>query len=371
MALGLPSPREIPGRLYRHMLKAPKQVNRWELLRTFIALLYLFIVAYFMVFMQQLSDRRWNQADPKLNDLAFDWFPFVDRVDVADAFVTSALAFMVFGNLLLLTHWCDRIVFVRRCLWIIGTLYFFRGFTLIVTTLPSPRDCVPPNAQSTQEMFIIGLEMIISKTKACTDNVYSGHTMILTSSVLLWRIHTRYTFIIAYVFCHAVVGIIMVLFTHLHYFVDILLAILITYSVFSLYFYGLDMAVHRCYHLTPYKLQCQCPDQAPWWRRVLANCFYTRRDTTADSVYGYDTGLPYQTASTSPAMAPGTAVSAEEYKRVAMTPRILNNEIPTLIAWLDGLDLRVKQFSSTAAVSQCPLHPSKPDAPIMSEVAVR
>ncbi|KAJ1979958.1 hypothetical protein H4R33_005592 [Dimargaris cristalligena] len=362
---------EVPRQLVAHMAKAPKQVNRWEVLRTLLALLYLFLVAYFMVFMQQFSDRRWRQDDPKLRDLAFDWFPFVDKVDIADALVTSSLAFVVFGNLFLLTNWRNRIIFVRRCLWLIGTLYFFRAFTLIVTTLPSPRDCVPPISYDTAEMFRIGLEMIISKTKACTDNIYSGHTVILVSSFMLWRIHCKYAIIIGYVFCHTVAGVIMVLFTHLHYFVDILLAIFYTYSIFSMYFYALDLAVHNYYKLTPHRLHCSCQPPASKSERFVGFFRYQGDPEKADSVYGNGDRYANPDAPSQVTISPAQMVDAAEYRRVAFTPRILNNWIPHLIGWMDGLDLRTTRPGLPSPGGGCPVHPPKYASPVpMNQVYV-
>ncbi|KAJ1659559.1 hypothetical protein IWQ61_001380 [Dispira simplex] len=368
---------QLSRRLLSHFAKAPKQVSRWELLRTLLAFVYLFVVAYVMVFFQQFSDRRWRQTDPKLRDLAFDWFPFVDRVDVADALVTSSLAIVVFGNLVLITNWRNRIVFVRRCLWLIGTLYFFRSFTLIVTTLPSPRNCVPPVGETVADMFLIGLKMIISETKACTDNIYSGHTVILVSSFLLWRIHTRHSLIIIYTLLHTIAGVILVLFTHLHYFVDILVAIFFTYAWFSLYFYALDLAVHKHYRLTPYQLRCNCQPMGPLGKRMLKSLIYIPPRQRQDSGVYHDT-LPLSMPnngrnsmlSHSASQWPN-GVTIEEFQALAFTPRILNNGIPRLISWMDGLDLRIAETAlDPSPYDACPLHYQKEisQLPMMTQV---
>ncbi|KAJ1923718.1 hypothetical protein IWQ60_005694 [Tieghemiomyces parasiticus] len=364
--------RELPRRLWHHILEAPKQVNHWEILRTFLAVVYLVVVAFFMVFMQMVSDRRWNQSDPQLRDLAFDWFPYVNKVSVADDLVSSSLIIVLAGNLLLTTNWRNRIIFVRRCLWLIGTLYFFRGFTLVVTTVPSPRlDCVPTETHGAADMFRVGWDMITTKTKACTDNIYSGHTVILCASFFLWRVHSRYAVIIIYSALHSIAGMIMVLYTHLHYFVDILIAVFFTYSMFSLYFYALDLAVHDHFNLTPYRVRCRCELRPSLGRRLInAYRFNSAPEGRADSIYAQDAFAMGSGVSPSQiTVAPATAVDPADYKALAFTPRILNNGVPRFIAWLDGLDLRVPPRATGGSNNlpgpggACPIHWHKTEAP--------
>ncbi|KAJ1962944.1 hypothetical protein IWQ62_003370 [Dispira parvispora] len=345
-------------RLCHHFQRAPRQVNRWELFRMGAAGGYLLSVAYFMVFMQIFSDRRWDRSAPKLQDLSFDYFPHLPNYHIADNLVLSSLLFVVVGNLVLITNWRHRVIFVRRLLWLLGTLYLFRAVTLIVTTAPSPLECVPPTAESTWAMLKLGVELVATVSRTCSDNIYSGHTVILVSSFLMWRVHSQYPLLIAYSFVHMTCGILMIVFSHLHYTIDVLIAIFFTYAMFSLYFYGLERAALYHHGLLPYA-------QDAWSDPGARPCVWKTPVRTADS-YTMDMSPMTMVNDTSPELhsrqsklslssnpgafdEKGNTVSevadvdfdTGEWQRLMFTPRVLNNGIPRLIGWMDGLDLRI------------------------------
>ncbi|KAJ1657920.1 hypothetical protein IWQ61_002760 [Dispira simplex] len=347
-------------RLYHHFQLAPRQVNRWELFRMGAAGGYLLSVAYFMVFMQIFSDRRWDRSAPKLQDLSFDYFPHLPNYHIADNLVMSSLLFVVIGNLVLITNWRHRVIFVRRLLWLLGTLYLFRAVTLIVTTAPSPLECIPPTAESTWAMLKLGVELVATVSRTCSDNIYSGHTVILVSSFLMWRVHSQYQFLIAYSFVHMLCGILMIVFSHLHYTIDVLIAIFFTYAMFSLYFYGLERAALYHHGLLPYA-------QDAWSDPGARPCVWKTPVRTADSMeYDMDMSPMTMVNDTSPKLVnrqskaslssnsggfdeKGNTVSeiteadfdTGEWQRLMFTPRVLNNGIPRLVGWMDGLDLRI------------------------------
>ncbi|KAJ1989131.1 hypothetical protein H4R33_002181 [Dimargaris cristalligena] len=408
--------------LARHLEKAPRQVSRAELFRLGAAGFFLFAVAYFMVFMQIFSDRRWRREAPKLEDLSFDYFPHYPNFHIADNLVLSSLLFVIVGNMVLIQHWRDRVIFMRRLMWLLGILYFFRGFTLIVTTAPSPLECIPPTAHSTMEMLKLGLELVATVSRTCSDNIYSGHTVILSSSFLMWRIHSRHTAIIVFSALHTTLGILMILLSHLHYTIDVLIAIFFTYAVFSLYFYGLERASLYHHGLLPYSHSFPGRPRSSVWKRCpgddtdsLSSPTSTSTTATANATVTVvtsmatpaDTRLPeplsavivsdkYEAplggrgssggghhhhqqlhAVPSPPLTGDSAssnggfdekmgysyspeLSVHEWQRAMFTPRVLNNGIPRLIGWMDGLDLRLPNHRLTMSgdrhsVEYCPL----------------
>ncbi|KAJ1977622.1 hypothetical protein H4R35_002227 [Dimargaris xerosporica] len=346
-----------PRRLREHLAKAPEQVSRWEILRLGVAGLYLLSVVYFMVFMQMLSDLRWDRSAPKLIDLAFDYFPHYQNIHIADNLVLSSLLFMLVGNMALIGNWRDRVVFIRRLLWLLGTLYLFRAFTLIVTTAPSPLECVSPRYKSLKDMVMLGFKLVATVSRTCSDNIYSGHTVILMSSFLMWRIHSRHIAIIVYSFCHMLAGVSFIILTHLHYTIDVLIAIFFTYAMFSLYFYGLERAALYHYALVPYGQQRRSQPQRFSQRAALVfNKAFPSRDheslimapTAASAATAHDPTLSPSvsldiTMDEKLGMSSSTQpdVTEADWKQLLVTPRVLNNGVPPLIGWMDGLDLRL------------------------------
>ncbi|KAJ1921297.1 hypothetical protein IWQ60_006793 [Tieghemiomyces parasiticus] len=391
-------------RLLRHLARAPVEISRGEVIRFAAAVAYLLAVVYFMVFMQIFSDRRWKREAPKLEDLTFDYLPYFPDYRIADNLVLASLAFVIVGNMVLIQHWRNRIIFLRRLVWMLGTLYFFRGFTLIVTTAPSPLECIPPTAHSTWEMLMLGLKLAATLSRTCSDNIYSGHTVILCSCFLLWRIHTRHRAIIWFSFCHTAAGISMILLSHLHYTIDVLIAIFFTYAMFSLYFYGLERASLYHYGLLPYTDSFTGFASRPSvWRspgclpmndsdsRPAMAKGYTAEDSPCSTAGPSESGFRPSPCTMSPettlhgndksviqmgGLTPtatddgpvefdekldqidtpagfgqdhlhGPDLDAAQWNHAMFTPRILNNGVPRMVAWMDGLDLRLGRVGPT------------------------
>ncbi|CAO3600508.1 unnamed protein product [Absidia cylindrospora] len=78
--------------------------------------------------------------------------------------------------------------------------------------------------------------MIGGSINPCTDQIFSGHTSAMMSCVMVWRIHSRmrifYTWIL---YALALTGMLMIIATHFHYTIDVLLAIFIVYTIWNIY----------------------------------------------------------------------------------------------------------------------------------------
>jgi hypothetical protein len=112
-----------------------------------------------------------------------------------------------------------------------GFVYIFRGITLLVTTLPSSLidECRPPETELTGsigERFGFIINVIGGTALTCTDNIFSGHTSMMMSCCMLWRVHSRLRRPFAWIlYLIATAGILMILFTRFHYSIDVVLAI--------------------------------------------------------------------------------------------------------------------------------------------------
>ncbi|KAK9762509.1 hypothetical protein K7432_011689 [Basidiobolus ranarum] len=271
--------------------KSAKRILNSEVARLVYAGVFLVVVAYFMTIFQQLSDKRWLGSDTKnpLRDLGFEAFPFLSTYSVADALVLSLLGITLVGLTIASRRIPKIIILWRRLFWLTGLLYFYRSFTIITTTLPPTKECVPIVANSFREMMVIGTYMIVGVDKACTDNIYSGHTMILTSCVIMWNVYTRIKWFKIYATLHALAGLYAIIASRLHFTVDVLLSLFITYGMYSIYFALVRAAILERY------------------QGAIGNV-ESERDN--------------------------------RYQSIAYTPHILNRHLVRVVSWMDGLDLR-------------------------------
>ncbi|RHZ52082.1 hypothetical protein Glove_465g45 [Diversispora epigaea] len=90
-----------------------------------------------------------------------------------------------------------------------------------------------------------GVDLITGSAKACTDNIFSGHSIFITTSVILLRVYCRYKFIVYYSYLHAFVALCLLVATRIHYTVDVILAIFITYAAHSIYFFIVDLCIEK------------------------------------------------------------------------------------------------------------------------------
>jgi len=276
-------------RLKEHLLL------RTEGSRFILSFLFLLFAGLFTAYVQQLSDARWvatrPASSPPLEDL-FNHLPnLVAQTKVVDLLLQILLALTVIALFVLPSSWTHRAVAFRRLFWVAGILYLYRALTLTVTTLPTTLgDCTPliTTGKPFFTVLWIAFQQVIGTTHSCTDLIFSGHTMIFMTCAIQFRIYSPYRLVSYYAYLHAGIGILLVILTHMHYSVDVILGIFITYGMWSVYFGLVRMAMERLAH------------EGRWEK--------------------FD----------------------DEYQRVAYTPRMMNSGLIRVVMWLDGIDLRWK-----------------------------
>lgn len=196
-----------------------------------------------------------------LHDRIFEYLPDWSslRSWLPDALLTSFLLSTVFFNLILtmkpVIKWQGFIAF-RRIIWILTFLYIFRTLSFMVTTVPNPiYNCVPKYVADdllksrnqdrliilNQYISLIG-EMVSGKVSACTDNIYSGHTTLITTCLFTFFTYNHSFILKIYAIFHALLAIIAILLTRLHYTIDVLMALLVTLFVYLTFHFIL--AIH-------------------------------------------------------------------------------------------------------------------------------
>jgi hypothetical protein len=128
------------------------------------------------------------------------------------------------------------IIAFRRLGWIVSILYLFRMASFLSTTVPSPvHGCIPHYAQNPIKYLHLMGRMAAGKISACTDNIFSGHTVLCVGWLYInWSNSGRPWLNIWYT-CHCSLIILMILACRLHYTVDVLIAIFLTSFVFIIY----------------------------------------------------------------------------------------------------------------------------------------
>jgi len=74
----------------------------------------------------------------------------------------------------------------RRWLFMLGSLFFLRGISIIVTMLPNPL----PNCETEAAKynpFVGGIKILMGEITTCADVLYSGHTVNLSLCALIWN----------------------------------------------------------------------------------------------------------------------------------------------------------------------------------------
>jgi len=276
-----------------------------ELSRLLLSLLFVLSAGVFTAYVQQLSDARWvatrPPSDPPLHDL-FNHLPNLSAEQrVVDVLLNSLLILTLFCLIIFRSSWTDVAISYRRMFWVTGMLYLYRALTLTVTTLPTTMsDCVPlvTTGESAIRILTLAIQQMAGIAHTCSDLIYSGHTMIFTTLAIQFRVYSPYRWLSYYAYFHAAIGISMVILTHMHYSIDVMLGLFITYGAWSIYFGMVRMVMERLKF-------CDCEDAAELgsaWEK-------------------YD----------------------EEYQRVIYTPRMMNSGLVRVVAWLDGIDIRWKR----------------------------
>lgn len=141
-----------------------------------------------------------------------------------------------------------RFIIFRRLFLMLSLLYFMRSITMFVTVLPvsSTEYYCSPQGNSTVMVVLqrsltlfFGMGLTINgKHTYCGDYIYSGHTTVLVMSYLmisgysskkcLWWLHWV-------TWCMSLIGVLMVLLSHSHYTVDVLVGYFVTTRLFWMY----------------------------------------------------------------------------------------------------------------------------------------
>ncbi|KAG0332480.1 hypothetical protein BG004_001256 [Podila humilis] len=321
-----------------------------ELGRFIVSVLYFAVVCIFMAFCNQFSDHRWIETgytEVLLEDRGFDIFPAQKDITPANIFVMTSVVFTLIGMALICPTWTARCIVLRRVFWVVGTLSVYRALTLSVTTLPTPKQgCSPATKKGFWDMFWIALQMIPGTVQACTDDIFSGHTTFMVTCAIQWRLYCKNKWVTYFSYIYITVGLYFVIATRLHYTVDVVLAVFITYSVWSLYIAMIDVVMEKEY----FGLQRQNEKYLVFEPSTEAAVKATSAAEDEVITTAKDTSFAGRKARLNHRMnrlrGPGIGYDRSEHDRVAFIPMQYNTWLTGAVRWCDGLDLRMRQSAS-------------------------
>lgn len=288
-------------------------------------------------------------AQVPLHDRGFTVFPdwTLWRSWLPDMLLTSLLATTLLFNI----FWIHKprmeyqgFVVARRMIWVLATLYFFRTWSFLVTTVPSPlRGCTGkylPEDMAPSEMVpgyikLIG-QMATGSVTACTDNIYSGHTSLITILVMTFIMYSGVNLLKIYAAIHGFFALLAILITRLHYTVDIYIALLVASFIFLNYHFllliFLQSKLERCHSIKEKLLE-------QFELQMIEN---KQQDDIQPSQYDFNRQLFKQQTDLDMNWL-------KDEKRIVM--RMIWWSFGNLIWWLDGMDLRRREIDVPAVVS--------------------
>jgi shingomyelin synthase len=217
-------------------------------MKTLIALIF-FIISFATtaVVLAVIHERVPDQGtyDP-LSDAILDIIPEKFwAIDVCEVIILTSVVTSISFILIFHKH---RFIVLRRAFVITGLLYFMRCLTMFVTVLPvatSQKYCASKLnntdiAVVTKRAWYLATGFGLSingKHNLCGDSIYSGHTVILCMVSLMVAEYTPQKLYIIHWFSWIItlVGVVMVLWAHAHYTVDIIIAYYATTRIFWVY----------------------------------------------------------------------------------------------------------------------------------------
>ncbi len=183
----------------RWNLRNTRRFVSWQFCAT---MLYAFACVYFNTLMQVRAEKRsrtfralpikynFTIADEHtfttLPDIGFDILPMVHDAWLADVMV---------GLLVALTQCRFSLTpmgatILRRWAFLLGSLFFLRGISIIVTMLPNPLKACKSDALDHEPAFAAVL-ILTGQIVTCGDVLFSGHTVNIVMAGLVWQTYSH------------------------------------------------------------------------------------------------------------------------------------------------------------------------------------
>ena len=152
------------------------------------------------------------------------------------------------------TIWCDLLVlpcFVVTLIWlaiwpankfrhprifskfifVMATLYLLRCFTIISTVMPNPDKHCTVDQKLFDNWFYGAFLILTCKSKTCSDEIFSGHTINVLTCAAAWIIYGKSKIIDIIAILYSFIALFIIIATRYHYTIDVVIGFIITLLV--------------------------------------------------------------------------------------------------------------------------------------------
>ena len=197
---------------------------------------------------EERSRRVWEtRPDRTLSDAGFDALPDDERLNVTgvDYGVVGYVLAVLIGMFVAAPTSLERIRFLRRVCTLFGFAFAIRALTIGTTQLPrSMTECHLDRGALDGWVLVDALAFAFFWHSGCHDQVTSGHTALVVLTALFWsqvgwiecrRHRILHVVVSSLVYGGAVACLVVIIATHFHYTIDVLLALVINLLLFAWY----------------------------------------------------------------------------------------------------------------------------------------
>lgn len=226
----------------KHNYRPKWKINQ-EIWKTGVSIVYTFFVHFvtsfaIIVAQERMPDKKKYRPLPDVMLDSISYVPWAYKVTegvILAGFITYFII-LVFHKY--------RFIILRRMFVIAASIFLFRSICVVVTSLPMPQEhfnCEKLVFKNGWERFSRALEiysgmgMKVSGLKTCGDYMFSGHTVTITTLILLINEYTpkRWILVHTLVWIVGLFGIFFILAGHGHYTLDVIVAFYITSRLFQ------------------------------------------------------------------------------------------------------------------------------------------
>jgi len=226
------------------MYFAKKDLHKnWK--RTLSVLGYWFVCTFWMCISQVRLQQALSSAGGlaflgEVYDIGFDFLPQTNDFPISSDMSVVMLSVITIARMFLLPR--GKTYVFRRTMFFVGTLYGFRGFTIVGTVLPNPYPhCAVIKADTIINSLIAAFKVMSGMVSTCADCLYSGHSCILIIAGMMWQTYTDNPYLKVLAWFASIGGCILLITNHYHYTDDVLFGVILTVALHVVYFWGLHI----------------------------------------------------------------------------------------------------------------------------------
>jgi hypothetical protein len=234
--------RDIPPSTPKHSY--PRWRNKKDFCLFIISTVYLLVCMYVVSISNGLTDaRNMNlRTSRKQNTTHYTYFPdlLIDgdlRIPDPDICHKLLIPAAVFALILLLCSSFRCFTITRRSFYVIGTMYLLRALCINLTVIPNPNPLCVVEGRS-ENPFYDGFLILTGQRTACGDIFFSGHTIVFATVFWLYVTYQSSVILTVCIGLYCFVGMFTLVFSRLHYSIDVLTGFILTSLIWSIFHWG-------------------------------------------------------------------------------------------------------------------------------------